>query len=99
MKRALMSTNASMYTNYTRDFCWCGRIALIGIKWVRELSGYPENPDNCIFISKEATGSSQFCFCYKVQLSSQLFRFNEHGEDFLEQIITGDETSVHQFCA
>jgi len=27
-----------------------------------------------------------------------LLRFNDHGEDFLEQIITGDETWVHQYC-
>jgi hypothetical protein len=27
-----------------------------------------------------------------------LLRFNDHGEDFLEQIITGDETLVHQYC-
>ncbi len=27
-----------------------------------------------------------------------LLRFNNHGEDFLEQIITGDETWVHQYC-
>jgi hypothetical protein len=25
-------------------------------------------------------------------------RFNDHGEDFLEQIITADETLVHQYC-
>jgi len=27
-----------------------------------------------------------------------LLRFNVHGEDVLEQIITGDETWVHQYC-
>jgi len=25
-------------------------------------------------------------------------RFNDHGEDFLEQIITGDENWVHHYC-
>ena len=29
---------------------------------------------------------------------THLLRFNDHGEDFLEQIITGDETWVHQYC-
>ena len=29
---------------------------------------------------------------------SHLLRFNDHGEDFLEQIITGDEAWVHQYC-
>jgi hypothetical protein len=29
---------------------------------------------------------------------TRLLRFNDHGEDFLEQIITGDETWVHQQC-
>jgi len=28
---------------------------------------------------------------------THLLRFNDHGEDFLEQIITGDETWVHQY--
>ena len=30
---------------------------------------------------------------------THLLCFNDHGEDFLEQIITGDETWVHQYCA
>jgi len=30
---------------------------------------------------------------------THLLHFNDHGEDFLEQIITGDETSVHQYCS
>jgi len=29
---------------------------------------------------------------------THLIRFNDNGEDFLEQIITGDETWVHQYC-
>jgi len=29
---------------------------------------------------------------------THLLCFNDHGEDFLEQIITGDETWVHQYC-
>jgi hypothetical protein len=29
---------------------------------------------------------------------THLLRFNDHGEDFLEQIITGDETWVHKYC-
>jgi len=29
---------------------------------------------------------------------AHLLRFNNHGEDFLEQIITGYETWVHQYC-
>ena len=29
---------------------------------------------------------------------THLLRFNDHGEDFLEQIVTGDETWVHQHC-
>jgi len=29
---------------------------------------------------------------------THLLRFNDHGEDFLEQIITGDETWVHHYC-
>jgi len=29
---------------------------------------------------------------------THLLRFNDHGRDFLEQIITGDETWVHQYC-
>jgi len=29
---------------------------------------------------------------------THLLRFNDHGEDFLEQVITGDETWVHQYC-
>jgi len=29
---------------------------------------------------------------------TRLLHFNDHGEDFLEQIITGDETWVHQYC-
>jgi len=28
---------------------------------------------------------------------THLLRFNDHGEDFLEQIITGDEIWVHQY--
>jgi len=30
---------------------------------------------------------------------AHLLHFNGHSEDFLEQIITGDETWVHQYCA
>jgi len=30
---------------------------------------------------------------------TDLLCFNDHGEDFLEQIITGDETCVHQDCS
>jgi len=29
---------------------------------------------------------------------THLLHFNDHGEDFLEQIIIGDETWVHQYC-
>ena len=29
---------------------------------------------------------------------THFLRFNDHGEDFLEQIITTDETWVHQYC-
>jgi len=29
---------------------------------------------------------------------SHLFRVNDHGEDILEHVITGDETWVHQYC-
>jgi len=29
---------------------------------------------------------------------THLLCFNDNGEDFLEQIITGDETWVHQYC-
>jgi len=29
---------------------------------------------------------------------THLLHFNDHGEDFLEQIITGDEIWVHQYC-
>ena len=29
---------------------------------------------------------------------THLLRFKDHGEDSLEQIITGDETWVHQYC-
>jgi len=29
---------------------------------------------------------------------THLLCFHDHGEDFLEQIITGDETWVHQYC-
>ena len=29
---------------------------------------------------------------------THLLCFNDHCEDFLEQIITGDETWVHQYC-
>ena len=29
---------------------------------------------------------------------TDLLRFNVHGEDFSEQIITGDDTCVHQYC-
>jgi hypothetical protein len=29
---------------------------------------------------------------------THLLRFNYHGEDFLGQIITGDETWAHQYC-
>ena len=29
---------------------------------------------------------------------THLLHFNDHGEDFMEQIITGDETWVHQYC-
>ena len=29
---------------------------------------------------------------------TNLLRFNDNGEDFLEQIITGDETWIHQYC-
>ena len=29
---------------------------------------------------------------------THLLRFNDHGADFLEQIITGNETWVHQYC-
>jgi hypothetical protein len=31
-------------------------------------------------------------------LTLLFLRFNDHGEDFLEQIITGDEIWVHQYC-
>jgi len=30
---------------------------------------------------------------------THLLRFNDHGEDFLEQINTGDKTWVHQYCS
>jgi hypothetical protein len=29
---------------------------------------------------------------------THLLRFNDHGEDFWEQIITGNESWVHQYC-
>ena len=29
---------------------------------------------------------------------THLLHFNDNGEDFLEQIITGDETWVHHYC-
>ena len=31
-------------------------------------------------------------------IHTHLLCFNDHGDDFLEQIITGDETCVHQYC-
>ena len=34
----------------------------------------------------------------RVGASLTHLRFNDHGEDFMEQIITRDETWVHQYC-